>query len=163
MSEHKLSETYNELLKKIRHARSKGEKIGVEYWEKIHQMLVNAEHLNEEESKIVVEALQRDMGEARYVLKDIGKTIGDWLSYDAALIEDQFEDWLELVADDTLVDWIHLRQQWQQNDHYQTGDLVGIGEYTCTNCGHLIHFHKAGHIAPCSHCQGSDFKREPQN
>ncbi len=163
MSEHKLSNAYTSLIKKVRTAKHNGEKIGAEYWDKIHQVLVDAEHLNAEESKVVVDALQRDMGEARYVLRDVGKAISDWLKYDAALVEDSLEDWLELVADDTLVDWIHLRQQWEVNNHYMTGDLVGIGELTCTSCGQLLQFHKPQHVPTCPHCQGNEFQREPQD
>ena len=163
MSDNKLSNAYNKLLKKVKQAKNDGERVGTEYWEKTHKILVKAEHLNAEESEIVVEALQRDMAEARHVLKDIGKAISDWLKFDAALVEDHLEDWLELVADDATVDWIQLRRQWEVINHYKTGDLIGLGELTCTQCGHLIQFTQATHIPACPHCGGTEFEREPQH
>jgi len=163
MSDIKLSEAYTNLLKKVKQAKQNGEKIGIEFWEKTHQLLVDVEHLNAEESHIVVDALQRDMGEARHVLHDIGKAIGDWLKYDAALVGNNLEDWLELAADDTLVDWIHLRQQWEINNHFKTGDLVGIGEFTCTKCGFLSQITEVELLPNCPHCGATDFEREPQH
>ena len=163
MSENKLSNAYNKLLKKVQQAKKDGERIGNQYWENTQKVLVKAEHLNAEESEIVVEALQRDMSEARHVLKDIGKAISDWLKYDAALVEENLEDWLELVADDTLVDWIHLRQQWEVINHYKSGDLIGLGELTCAKCGYLLQFTQASHVPDCPHCGGTEFEREPQH
>ncbi len=163
MSSNKLSNAYNKLLKKVRKAKQDGENISQEFWQKTHKILIEAEHLNAEESEIVVDALRRDLAEARHVIRDIGKAITDWLKYDAALVEENLEDWLELVADDTLVDWIHLRQQWEINNHYKKGDLVGIGELTCTKCGHLLQFTAASHVPDCPHCGSTDFEREPQH
>ncbi len=163
MSDQKLPKAYAGLLKKVRQAKNEGIKIGEAYWEKLHQELIDIEHLNAEESKVVVEALQRDLQEAKHVLKDIGKAISDWLSFDTAVIEDKFEDWIALVADDTEVDWLLLGKQWNEMDTYHTGDLIGIGVLECTNCGQLLHFHAPGHVPPCPHCHGTEFKRQPQH
>ncbi len=163
MSEQKLPVAYTGLLKKVRQAKNEGIKIGEEYWIKLHRELIEVENLTAAESKLVVEALQRDLNEAKHILRDIGTAIADWLSFDAAVLEDKFEDWIALVADDTEVDWLLLGKQWNEMNQYHTGDLIGIGVLECTKCGQLLHFQTPGHVPPCPHCHHTDFNRTPQH
>ncbi len=161
MSDNKLTEVYQSLLKRVREAKDNGEKISQSYWEKFEENLIKIEHFSEKEAEQLVTSLQRDLSEARQVLHEAGHAISQWLKWDAALLEDKLEDWIEIVADETWIDWIFLKNQWQQLDTYQTGDLIGLGQLHCVNCGQLLHFKEAGQIPACPHCQGTTFGREP--
>jgi len=41
----------------------------------------------------------------------------------------------------------------------KTGEIAQQGNYRCTHCGNEIHFHKPGHVPPCSVCTHTEWRR----
>lgn len=163
MPEVKLPKAYQQLLRSVIQAKKSGVKIDAHYWHNLQIELEKSQQLNLTESRLVINALQRDLAEAHHVFKDIGNAIANWISFDVAVIEDKLEDWIALVADDTEVDWLLLGKQWNEMNQYQSGDLVGAGSYNCDACHHQLNYKSAASLPLCPKCQHSVFTRTTHN
>ncbi len=163
MTTNRLIEAYKTLLTKIHEAPAQGEKVSQSFWEKIEGNLIKLEHFTEKEAEQIVQSLQRDLSEARQVIKEAGHAIGHWLEWDAAVIENELKQWVEIVADENTIDWIFLQKQWELNNYYCAGELVGIGRVHCIKCGQLFHVKKPELLSDCPHCGGLEFSRDPMH
>lgn len=117
------------------------------------------EELTKEEADKVVNYLAQDLHEAAEFTRDAEKSLAFWLKFDANLLEDRFEQAFSQSADPTTMGHYLLARQLNARSHIHTGELTGVGTFSCTACGKEIHFHKPGHVPPCSHCNGTDFER----
>jgi len=159
MPEIKLPKAYQQLLKTVLKDKKSGQKIDAQYWHKLQINLEKDQQLNLTESRLVINALQRDLAEAHHVFKAIGNAIANWVSFDAAVIEDKIEDWIALVADDTEVDWLLLGKQWNERDQYQSGELVGSGSFKCNECNFVLSYSAAASLPLCPQCKNSVFTK----
>ncbi|PIP81137.1 MAG: hypothetical protein COW84_01420 [Gammaproteobacteria bacterium CG22_combo_CG10-13_8_21_14_all_40_8] len=161
MTQNPLIKSYQDIFNRLSKAVSQGEKISLKFWEDVESQLIQLEHYTEQDASRLVQSIQRDLSETRQVLFDAGQAIEHWLEWDMQVVEEELSNWVKIVADPSTVDWLFLKQQWEQSTQYQTGDSIGIGKIHCIRCGQLITFSHTSIIPECPHCQGKDFQREP--
>ncbi|MCP4126955.1 MAG: zinc ribbon-containing protein, partial [Gammaproteobacteria bacterium] len=90
---------------------------------------------------------------------ETGEEFRNWFSFDLELIENRLLEMFANVADRTRVELDALAERAREAAFYHTGEITGPGTLICTECGKALHFHKAGHIPPCSKCHATSFKR----
>lgn len=117
------------------------------------------EELTKEEADKVVNYLAQDLHDAAEFTRDAEKSLAFWLKFDAALLEDRFEQAFSNAADPTAMGQYLLARQLQARSEFHSGEITGAGTLACKACGKHIHFHKPGHIPPCSECHKTTFER----
>lgn len=161
MTQNPLIKSYQNIFKGISKAVNQGEKISLKFWEDVESQLIQIDHYTEQDASKLVQSIQRDLSEARQVLHDTGHAIEHWLERDMQIIEDELISWVKIVADQSVIDWLFLKKQWEDSTQYQSGDTIGIGKIHCIQCGQIITFLHTSIISECPHCRGKDFQREP--
>ncbi len=160
----KLTNAYNDMMERV--------KTGIEMLEnntapRLHEAINKAQglameldELTQEEAEKIGHYLKRDIEDAAdYLTGPQGQELHDWLRFDIQQVEEKILASFLSVADQTKLDLIKLEQQAASMNTYHCGEITGIGTLACSACGKQIHFHKAGHIPPCSSCTGSVFTR----
>lgn len=106
----------------------------------------------------IKKSIQRDLMDAAHHMSEKGKELKDWLGFDIALIKSEL--WLNFTeaTDKTTLELLKLKQI-AEKAPYHTGEIIGLGTLTCDQCKASLHFHKPGHIPPCSKCHGTNFHR----
>ena len=117
------------------------------------------EELTKEEADTVINYLAQDLHEAAEFSRDAEKSLAFWLKFDAALLEDRFEEAFRHSADPTTMGQYLLSRQLEARSELHTGHMTGAGTLACKDCGKEMHFHKPGHIPPCAGCGGTQFER----
>lgn len=84
--------------------------------------------------------------------------LGDWFRFDVELVEDRLRDWFSTLTDTTRTTLDELAQNAEVAE-WHTGEITGPGTLRCDQCKHDLHFHKVGHIPPCSNCHATKFHR----
>jgi len=163
MTTNRLIETYNKLLTIVHEAAKKGDKITQGFWESLETNLIKIEHFSIDDAADIIQSLQRDLSEARQVIKEAGHAIEHWIEWDETILKNELKQWVEIVADEQSIDWMFLQKQWDLNREYSSGDLVGIGKVHCKNCGQLQYFSEPTVLSACPHCQSTDFQRDPMH
>ncbi len=155
-----LSATYESSLKKAIHQSKQDDT-------SIHQQLEddnpkNSNQLYPDEISHVKQSIKRDLIDAAQHISETGKELKDWLGFDIALIKAEL--WLSFTeaTDKTTLELLKLKQIAAQAE-YHTGEIIGLGTLTCDSCMTSLHFHKPGHIPPCSKCHGTRFHRHNIN
>jgi len=120
---------------------------------------VELNELTREEAEKLTEYVERDMQEAAHFLVETGAEFRQWWQFDVQVIEQRMMEMFANVADKTRLELEKFANQARAASLYHTGEVAGPGTLVCNSCGKELHFHKAGHIPPCSGCQGSVFKR----
>ena len=93
-----------------------------------------------------------------------GKELGDWLKFDAELVEERLAEILSHVVDTTKIEFQELAERAKQANLWNAGEVAGPGTLTCTNCGEQIIFHVTKEIPSCPKCDGSLFqRRDPES
>ena len=123
------------------------------------EKMVEMNELTREEAEKISRYVERDMTDAAHFLSDTGDEFRDWLSFDIKLIEDRLMEMCANVADRTRLELDRFADQARQASQYRTGEITGPGTLVCAGCGKELHFHKAGHIPPCSQCRGTVYRR----
>ncbi len=127
------------------------------------EKMVEMNKLTQEEAERIASYVERDMVDAAHFLNETGDDFRDWFSFDVKLIEERMMDMLANVADRTRIELDRLAQQAQSASLYRTGEITGPGTLICSGCGKEMHFHKAGHIPPCSKCNGTQYTRSSES
>jgi len=126
------------------------------------EKMVEMNELTREEAERVARYVERDIADAAHFLNETGDDFRDWFSFDAQLIEDRMMEMFANVADRTRIELNKLAQQAERASLYKTGEITGPGTLVCSGCGKEMHFHKAGHIPPCSQCRGTEYRRSSE-
>lgn len=103
--------------------------------------------------------VKRDLTDAARYKGKTGKTLTDWLGFDAALMKQEFWELFSEAADQTTTALNELKQQAEYAE-YHTGELTGLGTLICDQCHEKLRFHKPGHIPPCPKCNSTRFHRQ---
>lgn len=121
---------------------------------------VEMNELTREEAEKVAGYVERDIKDAAQFLVQTGDEFRDWLKFDVQLIEGRLMEMFSNVADRTRIELDRFADLARESSLYRTGEVTGPGTLVCIQCAKELHFHKAGHIPPCSKCRGTRYKRE---
>lgn len=160
-----LLQAYNRLLEQTRHIwhEVSTEAKPTLAWliDRAHEKLNIAEELGREEAEKIGDYLKRDLEDvANYLVGPEPRELKDWLKLDIDLIEQEILELFASVADPTKLELLALEERARHASEYHTGEITGIGTLHCSACGKALHFHKTGHIPPCSACQHTVFQRQ---
>lgn len=120
---------------------------------------VELEELTRDEANKVINYLAQDLHDATKHVKETEKELAFWWNFDVSLLEDRFHDAFVNAADPTALGHFLLARQLEERSVLHTGEVTAPGTLRCTECGKEIHFHKPGHIPPCSGCHKTTFER----
>lgn len=77
-----------------------------------------------------------------------------------SLWPEQLWQQLSAITDKTQVEWLELPIDLQHQGRYLQGEMVGMGQYHCEQCGAVqTHFHPAP-LLKCTECQHVRFIRQ---
>ncbi len=127
--------------------------------EAVRDEIVAISKFSDDEVIKLGEYVKRDLGDAARYLDKTGDQLKDWLGFDVTLVKHEFWELFSKAADQTTIALKELKRQ-AENAEYHTGELVGLGTLACDQCGKKLHFHKPGHIPPCSKCNSTRFHRQ---
>ncbi len=159
----RMVEAYESMLEAVDGMLDKAEKTAIPTVKRsldtAREKMVEMNELTREEAERIAQYVERDMTDAAHFLNETGDDFRDWFSFDAKLIEDRMMEMFANVADRTRIELDRLAQQARSASLYRTGEITGPGTLVCVECGKELHFHKAGHIPPCSQCHGTQYSR----
>ncbi|WP_428609375.1 zinc ribbon-containing protein [Sedimenticola sp.] len=130
--------------------------------ETAREKAVELNELTREEAEKIAAYVERDMKDAAHFLVETGEEFREWFRFDVKLIEGRLMEMFATVADRTRLELERFANQARQAAVYRTGEITGPGTLVCEECGKALHFHKAGHIPPCSQCRGTTYRRESE-
>jgi len=116
-------------------------------------------NLTQEEAESLGTTLKRDMQKANQVLNQQSKELGDWLSFDLALVEDRFIEMIALAADKSWLDFRAFGNEDHQASLYRSGEVCNAGSFSCTHCDAILRLSGTAQIPPCATCAGEEFYR----
>ena len=160
----KLIDAYNDMMERVKTSIEMIEKDAAprlhEAIDKAQDLAMELGELTREEAEKIGDYLKRDIEDAAdYLTGPEGEELRDWLRFDLHQVEEKVLESFLSVADQTKLDLMRLEQQAAEASTYHSGEITGIGTLACAECGKQIHFHKAGHIPPCSSCNHAVFTR----
>ncbi len=160
----RLVDAYERMLEHVDEFIGKAEKTALpslkKSLESAREKAVELNELTREEAEKISAYVERDMKEAAHFLVETGDEFRNWFRFDVQLIENRMMELFATVADRTRVELERFANQARQAAIYRTGEITGPGTLVCDECGKELHFHKAGHIPPCSKCRGTRYHRE---
>ncbi|MEN8259110.1 MAG: zinc ribbon-containing protein [Pseudomonadota bacterium] len=163
MSENKLINAYNTMVKRLHDAFVGAEKKitpNLEHGlDTAKKKMIELGEATQEEADKISEYLKRDVEEAAHHLADTEEELSEWLKFDIELIEDFAIESFLSVADQTKLELMKLERRAREASTYHTGEITGPGTLVCESCSETLHFKKTSHIPPCPKCQGSTFQR----
>jgi len=74
-------------------------------------------------------------------------------------IENTIWRWALAISDKCQIEWLELSEDIKHDGLYQAGDVVGLGQFLCTNCSRSIAIYHPEALTTCNHCQGTQFRR----
>ena len=116
-------------------------------------------NLTQEEAESLGSTLKRDMHKANQVLNQQSKELGDWLSFDLALVEDRFIEMIARAADKSWLDFRAFEHDDHQASLYRSGEVCNAGSFSCTHCDETLRLSSAAQIPPCVACGHKEFYR----
>ena len=159
----KLIHAYDLMLERVHATIERAEKEAIpnieEQLKVAQQKAIELGELSKEEAEKVSQYLKRDLQDISEYMQETQSQFSDWLTFEASILESKMFDWLNLVADQTKVQWNQFNEQARKSQQYHSGEITGPGTLECTACQQLLHFKKTGHIPPCPKCHGTEFKR----
>lgn len=105
------------------------------------------------------QSIKRDLIDAANHMNETGQELKDWLGFDLMLIKNELWKNFTEATDKTTLELLKLKYI-AANAEYHTGEVIGLGTLICDQCKATLHFHKPGHIPPCSKCNGTHFHRQ---
>jgi hypothetical protein len=105
------------------------------------------------------QSIKRDLVDAANHMNETGQELKDWLGFDLMLIKNELWKNFTEATDKTTLELLKLKYI-AANAEYHTGEIIGLGTLICDQCKATLHFHKPGHIPPCSKCNGTRFHRQ---
>jgi Zn finger protein HypA/HybF involved in hydrogenase expression len=161
--EHRLAEAYNRMLERVEGTLTElGRDTGPALKhaiERAQETAVELGELTREEAERVAHYLRRDLHYAGKFLADSGKDLGDWLLFDAGLVERSLAELFIQVADRTTVELDRLALEAEAFGEWHSGEVTGPGTFECKSCGERMVIHRTAHISPCKRCGGTAFRR----
>ena len=124
---------------------------------------VELNELTREEAEKLATYVERDMQDAAHYLAETGEELRNWWRFDVELMERRMMEMFANVADRTRIELEKFANQAREAAFYHTGEVTGPGTLVCTECGEVLHFHKAGRIPPCPKCRASRYRRGNQS
>jgi len=131
----------------------------------VHKILDGADddpktqsQLSAEETINLERPIKRDLTDATHHLNATGRELKDWLGFDLTLIKNELWQTFTEAADKTTLELLELNQM-AANVEYHMGEIIGLGTLVCDQCNAFLHFHKPGHIPPCTKCHRTHFHR----
>ncbi len=162
----RMSDAYERMLERVDGMLDKAEKTTIpnlrKALEHAREKAVELNELTREEAEKLVDYVERDMKDAARYLSDTGEEFRNWWRFDVQQVEHRLMDMFAKVADRTRVELESIAEQAREASFYHTGEMTGPGTLVCTECGKELHFHKAGHIPPCSQCRGTRYQRQSE-
>jgi hypothetical protein len=155
-----MGEAYELLLEKsLQKARQSGNLIH-HVMEEVRDDIVAMNKFSKDEVIKLEEYVKRDLNDAARYLDKTGDELKGWLDFDVLWVKYEFWKSFSEAADQTTIALNELKRQAENAEEYHTGELVGLGTLVCDQCGKKLHFHKPGHIPPCSKCHSTCFHRK---
>lgn len=127
--------------------------------EQARERVADLGDVTREEAEEIGEYVKRDLNHAGDYLSRTGRELREWAQLDLELIEQGLLDLIGRVADRTRLEMDAFRREVSAGPPYHTGEMTGPGVLRCDHCGKRLHFHKPGHIPPCSGCGHTVFHR----
>ncbi len=161
MTENKLIEIYNNIVKHLHEALDKSERTLAEALEIAKQKTAETTDVNQEDLDKTGDAVMRDIEHAASQETPVQDedSLAEWLKFDIELLENfAFDAFMEL-ADKTKVQLARLEYEAKQYHPYKSGDITGPGSFTCNQCGKVIAFKRPSIIPKCPECGGENFSR----
>ncbi len=126
--------------------------------ENAREQAVSLGEITREEADKVGDYLRRDLQDAAEYIEETRTELAEWFRFDMKLIEERLLDMFSHVTDATRLELDKLKRQADLAE-WHTGEITGPGTLRCDACEHELHFHKVGHIPPCSKCHATRFHR----
>lgn len=121
---------------------------------------IELQEITAEEADKVAAYIERDIHQAANYIQTTGEAFSSWFNFDLQLLEARMLDIFTAVADKTRIELAQLEQQAHRAEEYHTGEITGIGQLTCINCGNELHFKQTARIPPCGACHHTVFQRK---
>ena len=160
MNEHKLIDTYNELMGHLYEAMD----------DTLHS-LAEALDIAKEKTSALGGHTQEELNKiADFVSRDVKhhaatipanqiNSLSEWLKFDIDLIENFALKAFLSIADKTRVQLSSLEMDAQLYHPYKTGDAASPGTFVCAQCGKQIAFKSTCIIPECPECKAKQFSR----
>ncbi|MEO1888486.1 MAG: zinc ribbon-containing protein [Cycloclasticus sp.] len=159
----KLLHAYDAMMERLHDTVEKAEKLAIptidQNLQQAKEKAVELGELTREEANKVSGYLKRDIDDISAYLQETQEEFSEWLSFESTLIEGKIGDWLNLVADNTKLQWDKLSLDAIKAQLYHSGEVTGPGTLECVACEQTLNFKKTGHIPPCPKCHKTEFKR----
>lgn len=127
---------------------------------KAREMAMTLGELTREEADFVAKALKRDVEDVSLSMMQAGLGLQHWAETDLTAAEQTFIQRVLSAADPTTLEWLHLREGWEERmvNGIHTGHEAGAGAYECIACGEIIHLEHAATVPPCPRCKGGRYR-----
>ena len=161
MSENKLIEAYNNLMRHLYEVMDDGIHSLAEALEKAKEKTSELGGLTQEELNKVSDFVQRDVEHAAHAInktKTDSDDLSEWLKFDIDLIENFALDAFMSVADKTSVELARLKTIAEVNT-YHSGEITSPGTFVCDQCNKEIAFKSTSVIPKCPECGSTTFVR----
>ncbi|WP_070968624.1 zinc ribbon-containing protein [Vibrio sonorensis] len=77
------------------------------------------------------------------------------------MITDSIWQGLLDITDRTKVEWVELFADLEHQGLYEAGEVIGLGNLVCDQCGHKTQYNHPTVIIPCVKCGHKGFSRQP--
>ena len=156
--------TYYSLLERLRTSLNSAEKKTLEALhydlEQAIELEAAAEEMTREEVSLLAAYLQRDLQDLSAYIRETRKGVGEWLKFDAELLEQRLMDLLLEVADRTTLEQQEIARELAQRDiEYDAGTHVLSGTFVCNACAAVYVHVKPAMLVECIECGGRSFQR----
>jgi len=159
----RLTEAYETMLEHVHEAMQQTKESALpglrDYLSEVREKMVELGELTKEEAETIAGYIERDIQDAASYLAETGEQLSAWWRFDVQQVENRLLEMFVNVADQTKLELEKLADQARAASTYHTGEVTGPGTLICKGCGKEMHFHKTGHIPPCSGCKGTEFHR----
>ena len=112
-----------------------------------------------EQMDLIEQFLRRDLAEYARQLELAPDTDAPNNSLFSLGLENSIWGWLLEITDRSQIEWHEFGQELRHQGHYDSGDVVGLGELICDNCGHSMVFSHPTTLPKCPSCNGESFSR----
>ena len=115
----------------------------------------------QEEINLIADYVMRDVEHVAQhaTLSEENNSLGEWLKFDIALLENFALDAFMSVADKTRIQLTELALDAKQYHPYQSGEVASPGTFRCTACEKQIAFKSTSLLPDCPHCHGKHYSR----
>ncbi|WP_120510161.1 zinc ribbon-containing protein [Photobacterium salinisoli] len=77
------------------------------------------------------------------------------------LVAETIWEGLAEVTDKTQLEWLEVMDDIKHQGIYKAGEVVGLGNLVCEQCGHHQQYTHVRTIEPCTKCGHTQFTRQP--